>query len=165
MNKNRLKQVVAGFMSVALLGFAAPVWADAFDDAFIAYSAGDFTGARTVLDGLAREGDIRAQYLMGRIYSEGEGVLKDDAEGIKWYSLAAYSGDIVSQLALGTMYVNGRGVAQDMVQAYGWFTIVAQNSSRDMTNQALEVRDLIEQLMSTQEINEAEAFAASWQPQ
>lgn len=165
MKKYRLTHVVAGILSVTLIGLAAPAWADEFDDAFNAYSAGDFTGARTMLAGLAQAGDIRAQFLMGRMYSEGEGVLKDDAEGIKWYSLAAHSGDIVSQLALGTMYVNGRGVPRDFVQAYGWFTIVSENGSRDMASQALEVRDLIEQLMSTQEIKEAETFAASWTPQ
>ena len=165
MKKIRLNPVVAGILSVTLIGLTAPAWADEFDDAFNAYSAGDFGGARTMLDGLAKEGDIRAQYLLGRIYSEGEGVPKDDAEGIKWYSLAAYSGDIVSQLALGTMYVNGRGVPRDLVLAYGWFTIVSQNGSRDMASQALEVRDLIDQMMSTQEIKEAEVFAESWEPQ
>ena len=165
MIRNRLFGAIAGIIGVTMIGMAAPAWADDFDHAFNAYAAGDFAAARTMLDKLAVDGDIRAQYLMGRIFSEGEGVPKDDVVGVKWYSLAAFSGDTVSQLALGTMYVNGRGVAQDLVQAYGWFTIVAQDSSRDMTNQALEVRDLIEQLMSTQDINEAEAFAASWQPQ
>jgi len=165
MKKNRLSHVIAGILSVALIGLATPAWADAFDDAFNFYSSRDYGRARIMLKPLAQSGDIRAQFLLGRIYSEGEGVLKNDAEGIKWYSLAAYSGDIVSQLALGTMYVNGRGVPQDFVQAYGWFTIVSQNGSRDMVNQALEVRDLIEQMMSTQEIKEAEGFAASWNPQ
>ena len=162
MKKNRLIHVVAGILSVTLIGLAAPLWADEFDDAFNAYSAGDFTGARSMLEGLAQSGDIRAQFLMGRIYSEGQGVLKDDAEGVKWYRLAADRGDVVSQLALGTMYVNGRGVRQSFIRAYSWFTIVSQNGIRDMTGQALEVRDLIEQLMTTPEIKQAEEFAAAW---
>ncbi len=172
MKTNRLFGVVARILTILVMtmgmtmaGLSVPVLADEFDSAFNAYSAGDFGVARTLLKPLAQGGDIRAQYLLGRIYSEGEGVAKNDAEGVKWYRLAADRGDIVSQLVLGTMYVNGRGVRRSYVRAYSWFTIVSQNGDRDMTGQALEVRDLIEQLMTTQEIKKAEAFAAAWKPQ
>ena len=172
MNKNRLGGAVAGIlavlvttMGITMAGLAVPAWADEFDGAFNAYSSGDFGVARTLLKPLAQGGDIHAQYLLGRIYSEGEGVAKNDAEGVKWYRLAADRGDIVSQLALGTMYVNGRGVKQDFVQAYSWFTIVAASGSRDMTSQALDVRDLIEQMMTSAQIEEAETIAAVWTPQ
>lgn len=164
MNNHRLVGAVAGILGLIVAGVAIPVRADAFDDAFNAYSAEDFGAARTMLKRLAQDGDIRAQYLLGRIYSEGEGVSKDDAEGAKWYRLAADRGDIVSQLALGTMYVNGRGVKRNLIQAYSWFTIVSHNGDRGITSQALKVRDLIEQTMTTREIDQAEEFAAAWKP-
>ncbi len=164
MKRNRLFGAVAGFIGVMLAAWAAPAWADRFDDAFNEYNSGQFGAARTMLKPLAQGGDIRAQYLLGRIYSEGEGVAKNDAEGIKWYRLAASNGDTVSQLALGTMYVNGRGVKRDLAQAYSWFTIVARGGVRSMTSLALEVRDQIEQMMSSQQISEAEAVAAAWKP-
>ena len=160
MRLNRLFGAVTGFMAILVL--AVPVWADAFDDAFNKYNSGAFGAALTLLTPLAEDDDIRAQYLLGRIYSEGEGVAKNDKEGAKWYRLAADRGDIVSQLALGSMYVNGRGVERNFVRAYSWLTIVSKNGNRDMTNQALEVRDLIEQLMSLQQIKQAESFAAAW---
>ena len=165
MKKNRLSSAIAAIIGVAMIGLAAPAGADEFDDAFIAYSSGDFETARIFFLTLAEGGDIRAQFLLGRIYSEGQGVAKNEAESVKWYLLAASSGDIVSQLALGTMYVNGRGVKQDFVQAYSWFTIVAANGNRDMTSQALDVRDLIEQMMTSAQIEEAETIAAVWTPQ
>jgi len=143
---------------------AVPAWADEFDDAFNVYGTGDYGAARSMLEPLAQGGDIRAQYLLGRIYSEGEGIAKNDEEGVKWYRLAADRGDTISQLALGTMYVNGRGVRRSFIRAYSWFTIVAQSDSRDAVGQALDVRDRIEQLMSSQEIKEAEGFAAAWKP-
>ncbi len=164
MKRNRLFGAVAGFIGVLLAGWAAPAWADQFDDAFNDYNSGQFGAARAMLKPLAQGGDVRAQYLLGRIYSEGEGVAKNDAEGIKWYRLAANNGDVVSQLVLGTMYVNGRGVERDLAQAYSWFTIVARGGVRSMTSQAFEVRDLIEQMMSSQQINDAEAIAAAWNP-
>ena len=70
----------------------------------------------------------------------------------------------MGRLALGTMYVNGRGVERDLAQAYSWFTIVARGGIRSMTSLALEVRDQIEQMMSSQQISEAEAVAAAWKP-
>jgi len=165
MIKKRLSSVIAGIMAVAMIGTAVPARADEFDDAFIAYNSGDFETARIFFRTLAEDGDIRAQFLLGRIYSEAQGVPKNEAESIKWYLMAAGGGDIVSQLALGTMYVNGRGVKQDFVQAYSWFTIVAQSGSRVMTSQALDVRDLIEQMMTSAQIEEAETIAAVWTPQ
>lgn len=164
MNHKRFFGAVAGLLGVIAAGVAVPVRADAFDDAFNAYIAEDFGAARTMLKPLAQGGDIRAQYLLGRIYSEGEGVSKDDAEGAKWYRLAADRGDIVSQLALGTMYVNGRGVKRNLIRAYSWFTIVSQNGDRGITSQALKVRDLIEQTMTSWEIGQAEEYAAAWKP-
>ena len=51
MNRNRLFGAVAGLIMLA--GWAAPAWADKFDDAFNQYNAGEFGAARTMLKPLA----------------------------------------------------------------------------------------------------------------
>ena len=112
---NQLRYALAAALVAASVASAR---ADPFDDGFSAYASGDFATALQSFAPLAQSGDIRAQFMMGRIYSEGEGVAKDDAAGAKWYRVAAERGDIVSQLSLGTMYVNGRGVPQSFVEAY-----------------------------------------------
>ncbi len=150
--------------AVLAAGPVAPAAANPFDDAFNAYSNGDYATALQRFAPLARGGDVRAQYMMGRMYSEGEGIQKNDAEGAKWYQVAADRGDIVSQLSLGTMYVNGRGVARNYVEAYKWFSIVALSDSRTAVGQALEVRDLIQQLMTPEQVERAEQLAAAWEP-
>ena len=65
----------------------------------------------------AEQGYAPAQNSLGRMYSRGWGVLpKDDAEAVKWYSLAYKQGDMDAQMSLGIMYVDGRGVPRDVVK-------------------------------------------------
>ena len=161
MRQLRLAAVVAAVLAT---GPIAPAVADAFDDAFNAYNNGDYATALQRFAPLAQGGDIRAQHMMGRMYSEGEGIQKNDAEGARWYQLAADRGDTVSQLSLGTMYVNGRGVARNFVEAYKWFSIVALSDRRTAVGQALEVRDLIAQLMTPEQVEQGEQLAAAWAP-
>ena len=42
---------------------------------------------------LAEQGDATAQFNLGVSYGNGEGVLKDDAEAVRWFRLAADQGD------------------------------------------------------------------------
>jgi uncharacterized protein len=160
-----MRQLWRAAIVVAILA-AAPIVpaaaADAFDDAFNTYMAGDFGAAIKMMDALGRQGDIRAQYMMGRMFSEGEGVREDDAAAAKWYQVAADRGDVVSQLSLGTFYVNGAGVAQNFVEAYKWFTLVSLSDNRTAKGQALEVRDIISQLMTADQIDEGERLAVAW---
>ena len=143
-------------------GSIMPAAADPFDNAFNTYMAGDFGAAIKMMDKLGREGDIRAQYMMGRMFSEGEGVREDDAAAAKWYQVAADRGDVVSQLSLGTFFVNGDGVAQNFAEAYKWLTLVALSENRTAKAQALEVRDLISQLMTPDQIDDGERLAVAW---
>ena len=69
---------------------------------------------------------------------------------------------MVSQLSLGTFYVNGVGVAQNLVEAYKWLTLVSLGDNRTAKGQALEVRDLISQLMTADQIDEGERLAVAW---
>ena len=55
----------------------------------------------------ADQGDANAQFNLGHMYYNGEGVPKDDAEAVKWYRLAAEQGDASAQSRLGVMYATG----------------------------------------------------------
>ena len=84
-----------------------------------AVTAADF--AATKKD--AESGDAEAQYNLGLMYDNGEGVPQDNAEAVKWYRLAADQGKALGQLNLGVMYYNGEGVPKDLVEAYAWFFV------------------------------------------
>ena len=48
----------------------------------------------------ADQGDAEAQYNLGVIYNNGEGVPKDDAEAVRWFQLAAEQGYAKAQFEL-----------------------------------------------------------------
>jgi len=61
-----------------------------------------------------------AQYNLGRLYDQGYGVPKDDAQAAAWYRKAADLGFVEAQNNLGVMYGEGRGVPQNFVQSEAW---------------------------------------------
>ena len=65
----------------------------------------------------ADQGDAEAQYNLGVIYNNGEGVPKDDAEAVRWFQLAAEQGYAKAQFELGYKYRWGHGVPLDDAEA------------------------------------------------
>src|SRR4051812_37630388 len=61
----------------------------------------------------AAEGDVEAEFSLGFIYAQGNGVKKDYNEAIKWFKKAADAGDAAAQSDLGFIYAQGQGVKQD----------------------------------------------------
>ena len=57
--------------------FAAPVAAKNFEDGFVAYIVGDYATAIRLWRPLAKRGDPKAQYYLGIIYDNGDGVPQD----------------------------------------------------------------------------------------
>lgn len=74
----------------------------------------------------AKSGDAEAQYDLGWVYYEGEGVIQDYKEAVKWFRLAAEQGDAPAQCSLGYMYGNGDGVIQDYKEAAKWCRLAAE---------------------------------------
>jgi TPR repeat protein len=74
---------------ILVLSLAAPVAADPLEDAAAAHERGDYATALRLLRPLANQGNSGAQYNLGFMYYEGEGVPQDFAEAVKWYRLAA----------------------------------------------------------------------------
>ena len=62
---------------------AAPI-----DDADAARRRSDFATALQLYRPLAQTGSAQAQYGLGVLYTNGNGVPQDAAEGVRWYKLA-----------------------------------------------------------------------------
>ena len=86
-----------------------------------AITAADF--AATKKD--AERGDATAQYNLGVMYQDGQGVPQDDAEALKLFRLAADQGYAMAQCNLGMMYYFGEGVPPDYAEAVKWFRLAA----------------------------------------
>lgn len=140
---------------IALI-FAFPMPAAAgFYEGLQAYSAGDYATALKEWRPLAEQGDAGAQFNLGVMYSQGQGVPQDYAEAVKWYRLAAEQGNAKAQFNLGVMYYNGRGVPQDYVQAHMWWNLAAAVGHKD----AAYNRDIVARQMTPSQIAEAQRLA------
>ncbi len=96
-----------------------------------AYERGDYAAALEELRPLAERGDARAQYFLGSMYAEGEGVPEDYAEAAKWYHLAAERGDAEAQFSLGGLYFYGAGVPRGLAEAVKWYRRAAERGDAE----------------------------------
>ena len=143
-------------LMVSLLTFAGGVAiAQDYDAGLKAAQAGDFQTALKEWKPLADQGLAIAQYNLGWMYADGEGVVEDDAEAVRWYRLAADQGDAGAQVFLGWMYDNGEGVPQDNVTAHMWFNIAGANGAEF----GRDNREKIERKMTPADISEAQKRA------
>ena len=90
------------------------------------------------------------------MYATGRSVLKDNAEAVKWYRLAAEQGQADAQYTLGLSYGAGLGgVLEDFVLAHMWFNIAGANGNA----RARKLRNSIEREMTRAEVSRATELA------
>ena len=98
------------------------------EDATAANDKGDTATALAILRPLADQGNADAQYNLGVIYGEAQGVPRDFVEAGKWFAKAAAQGNASAQYNLGVMYFAGQGFAPDAAEAAKWFRKAAEQS-------------------------------------
>lgn len=70
----------------------------------------------------ARQGEPRAQYLLGRQYEDGVGFKRDYKQAARWYERAAKIGRYPdAEYALGSLYSRGLGVPNNNAAAMDWY--------------------------------------------
>ena len=69
---------------------------------------------------LAEQGNPDAQFHVGLIYANGQGITKDDKQAVDWFGKAAKQGHREAQTKLGFMYATGKGVEQNYNSAFYW---------------------------------------------
>ena len=130
-----MRNLARSIVLLLALGLSEPVLAGPLEDADAAFLKQDYATALRLLRPLAEQGDATAQFNLGVMYRNGEGVPKDDAQAIKWYRLAAAQGNARAQNNLGFMYQRGHGVPKDDAQAVKWFRLAAdQGHARAQTS-------------------------------
>ena len=77
----------------------------------------------------AEQGDADAQYNLGVLYDNDQGVSPDYNEAAKWYRKAAEQGHEKAQYNLGVLYDLGRGVRQDCSEAAKWYRKAAKQGN------------------------------------
>lgn len=117
-----LAVVVAGIASLHCV-------ASDYDDAAVAYRAGDFGRAIAVARPLAAAGNADAQLMVALLYWRGQGVERDDRTAFEWMSKAAAAKQSEALNHLGRMYEIGEGVDKDERQAFKSFESAAESGS------------------------------------
>jgi TPR repeat protein len=128
-----LRLTVTLVLSIVCL--AAPAWAD-FKAGENAYHRGDYATALREWQPLAKQGQAVAQYHLGLLYANGQGVPKDDAQARLWYEKAAAQGHADAQANLGSLYDYGRGGPQDFKMAVRWY-LRSANQGNDLAQRKL----------------------------
>ena len=91
----------------------------------------DYTKAMAAYKKAAQyESTFGAEYKVGEMYYNGEGVAKDNAQAFEWFRRAAVDGDADGYIAIGKMFASGTGVAKSKTVAKDWF-----NSACELGNQ------------------------------
>ena len=139
---NRIPKLIRTATAVIVAGGLAIMVISAQDDLDTVRQAAD-------------QGDAKAQYNLGVMYTNGRRVLKDAAEAVKWYRQAADQGLASAQFSLGVMYSNGRGVLKDSVLAHMWSNIAGANGHEA----ARELRDNLKRDMTRAEVSRATELA------
>ena len=135
------------------------VHAGEFEDGYAAFAKKNYAVAMAKYKQAAAQGNAVAQYKLGRMYYDGQGVVQNYAEAAKWYRLAAAQGDANAQSNLGIMYYSGQGVVQDYVRAHMWWNLAA---TKGQTN-AVKNRDIVAGKMNAQQIAHAQKLAGECQ--
>jgi len=99
-----------------------------------------------------------AAFRLALIYRDGLGTKADLDVAAPYFIKAAKAGFVQAQEALVDLYSSGTGVEQDYVEAHKWANVAAANGSESAT----ERRDLLAQLMTADQVAEAQARAKSF---
>ena len=103
--------LVSVFACTALYALAG------FDEGVAAMKADNFKLAYEEFLKAAEQGHTEAQFNLGAMYHNGEGVTQDYAVAAKWLRQAAEQGSAEAQTILGSMYHDGRGVLRNDEEA------------------------------------------------
>ena len=106
----KIGNILAVASALALL--ARPAWAE-YQAGLDAHLRGDFEAAFAEWSETAEEGDARAQYGLGIMYRNGDGVEEDAVKAAEWLGKSAGQGFAGAQFNLGVMYQKGAGVERD----------------------------------------------------
>ena len=117
--KASVRNLLGAFAVATALG--APAAAGPLEDGNAAYREKAYAKAAELWQPLAEKGDATAQFSLGTLYAEGEGVEQNDATAFMWFQRAANQGNAAAQYNVGASYAAGAGVEKSDADAAKWF--------------------------------------------
>ena len=90
------------------------------DNGMVAYEDGDYQTAFKKYMICAKQGDEWAQYMIGILYKNGQGVNQDNKKAISWITQSAEQGYYFAQHKLSEFYELGIGVLKNQKLSSSW---------------------------------------------
>ena len=133
---NYFKKAIAAIcLIISIFSISIPVCAqtpkELFELADAKYKLKEYEAALSYFKKAAEQGDVEGQALLGSMYYNGEGVLKDLTQAVFWFKKSAEQGNAKAQYLLGLMYYYGEGVIEDLTQTVFWYTKAAEQGDAD----------------------------------
>lgn len=123
------------FCLIILLQFASqPARAGALEDGHTAFEAKHYQEAYKLWKPLAEQGDPDAQYNLGLLYMNGQGVEKNERTALWWFTRAAQQGLADAQYNAGVMYYLGKGVYPSHKTAVEWWQLAVEKGHANAEN-------------------------------
>ncbi len=112
----------------------------------------------------AEQGDDIAQYSLGTLYYNGQGLPQDYTQALTWYRKAAEQGYAEAEVQLGRSYYKGQGVPQDYAEAYFWLDLAAAGKLDDSETEGAvaRLRDNIASHMTPADLSREQERARKW---
>ena len=79
---------------------------------------------------MAEDGDMYAQYLMGKIWRDGPLLIPDGVEARYWFEQAAQQGHLAAQYSLAKLYLSDDIEVRDTKLGLEWLNIAAEGGNR-----------------------------------
>ncbi len=118
---------------MVLIGCAllSSAWAEDSDDALFEqgvafYAKGAYEQAFKTFQSLSIKGKAGAQYNLGHMYKEGQGVGRDYEQAAHWFTLSADQGSAEARNELASMYFFGNGVEKNIGMAERLYRLSAE---------------------------------------
>ena len=104
---------------------AASAWAG-YDEGIAAFERGDFASALREWRPLAERGNADAQFSLGVLYQNAQGIPLDHDEAQKWFRLSGAQGRMGGRSDRRDLYLRGYIVPQDYSEAAKWYRKAAE---------------------------------------
>ena len=104
----------------------------------------------------------QAQYYLGVMHREGQGVARDRIEGLRWLSLSANKFYVPTYLLLAEIYAKGDGVVEEPAKAAMYLDLARRYSDTSNRGAVSDVYDAIERYISAEERAEGRLQAQLW---
>ena len=129
-----LHHIIKPSLIIACLCVATGVYAGALEDGHDAFDAKHYQEAYALWKPLAEQGDPDAQYNLGLLYMNGQGVEKNDRTALMWFTRAGQQGIADAQYNAGVMFYLGKGVYPSDITAVKWWQLAAEKGHANAEN-------------------------------